>query len=40
VTKLFHLKKDETKLNKNNEYRNEIKYKKLILTCDTLLVDT
>jgi len=31
-TKLFHLKKIKTKLNKNNVYENQIKYKILTLT--------
>jgi len=36
---LLHLKKKvETKLNKNNEYRNKMKYKTLTLTCDTAML--
>jgi len=35
--KIVSFKKIETKLNKNNEYRDQIEYKTLTLTCDTLL---
>jgi len=34
---LFMLTKIGTKLNKNNEYRDQIEYKTLTLICDSLL---
>jgi len=34
------LTKIVTKLNKNNKYKDQIEYRKLTLTRDTLLVDT
>jgi len=34
---LLNLKKIKTKLNKNNEYQDQIKHKKLTLTRDMIL---